>query len=508
MPASRFECPRCQTVFVKDIGDAAFVECPSCGALALPAGDATEGYLERALSGAHNNTALASTEMDSTALSSSEGVPSDVGALAHGEVTGPGIFSGLLDVPSGGGIAIPPAALSSAPSSGASSGGTELDFDFGKDLDLELPTPKTTPAKGSPGQAGASPSSASVNDPFLAAKKGAPVPMPPVTQLPPDALAALSRETDDDDATNGSQPAPWSSISEDAFGDLEKAFDEMALKPAPPPPRGRLTAEEERFLRSDGPGASRPPPLRRGNDSKAPARPPPRRAGQGGRGGPRPRPTHFELSDEARSLAFIALKSDDSGAVVRPRLEARGEARGEARKDSGRADGVADTVAARAPASSPGSSVDVTERVRARSERAAKRPVPSAFQGLSALRVLGLVVVCAGLGGAVGALTAPQPKPAATARARAELRFADGNRFYDAGRYDDALGAFRGALSIDPTFGLAHRAKGAALAKLTRYDEAAEAYEEYLKLEPDAVDVGDVKAAIARRGPPTGGQAP
>ena len=54
MAASRFECPRCQTVFVKDIGDAAFVECPSCGALALPAGDATEGDLSRAVSGSHS----------------------------------------------------------------------------------------------------------------------------------------------------------------------------------------------------------------------------------------------------------------------------------------------------------------------------------------------------------------------------------------------------------------------------------------------------------------------
>ena len=50
--ASRFECPRCQTVFVKEVeGDAAFVECPSCGALALPAGDATEGMLSRSISG-------------------------------------------------------------------------------------------------------------------------------------------------------------------------------------------------------------------------------------------------------------------------------------------------------------------------------------------------------------------------------------------------------------------------------------------------------------------------
>src|SRR5690349_17158043 len=55
MPASRFECPRCQTMFMKDTGgEAAFVECPSCGALALPAGDHSDDALSRALSGPQN----------------------------------------------------------------------------------------------------------------------------------------------------------------------------------------------------------------------------------------------------------------------------------------------------------------------------------------------------------------------------------------------------------------------------------------------------------------------
>jgi tetratricopeptide (TPR) repeat protein len=149
-------------------------------------------------------------------------------------------------------------------------------------------------------------------------------------------------------------------------------------------------------------------------------------------------------------------------------------------------------------ATSMGDGVEATDVVRADREQP-RKTVPSAFAGLTFGRAAALVLVAALLGGAGGAYLAPKAKTAATSRARAELRFADGNRFYDAGRYDDALGAFRGALSIDPTFALAHRAKGAALAKLSRFDEAAEAYDEYLKLEQNAVDSTDVKAAIQRR---------
>jgi tetratricopeptide (TPR) repeat protein len=122
--------------------------------------------------------------------------------------------------------------------------------------------------------------------------------------------------------------------------------------------------------------------------------------------------------------------------------------------------------------------------------------------------VLGLILLALAGGGALGAfIIAPQPKPASTPRARAELKLASGNRFYDQGRFDDALGEFRAALTIDPTFSLALRAKGTALAKLQRFDEAQVAYTEYLRLEPGALDAADVKAAIDRRGPPpaTGG---
>jgi tetratricopeptide (TPR) repeat protein len=512
MAASRYECPRCQTVFVKDSGDAAFVECPSCGALALPAGDATEGALERALSGPqpgpqHGQNGLPggyppmtpglpSTEAEQPALGSGpDPMASSPGSNPAATAEAGGIFAGLLDSEPGAGIAIPPAALGGddggaaaapEPPSGGGGFGPELDFNFGTDVDLDLPS---FPAPPTPGAGVAAPARA--GDPFRASTS------PPVSTLPPDALAALAEDAEA--GPTDAKPAQWSGLSEEAFGDLEKAFDEMALKPAPPPPRGGLSADEERFLRGDS-GAGRPPPLRRvdGEVSGKHARPPPppRRAGPAKE--KRPRPTHFQISAEARTLAFVPLRFEEvSGATVRPRLDRRDVPSGPPVEITDPATGVPQR-----PAPRPGVPVEATDVVRAPRDRPAKKPVPSAWKGLSFGRVAALVILFSIIGGGVGALTAPKPKAAATARARAELRFADGNRFYDAGRFDDALGAFRGALSIDPTFALAHRAKGASLAKLQRWDEAAEAYEEYLKLEPEAVDVTDVKAALVRRGPP------
>src|SRR5689334_22733521 len=94
MAASRFECPRCQTVFVKDIaGDAAFVECPSCGALALPAGDATDGAFSAALSGPQAQPTGINAGA-SLSMASTEGemapAPSDPAAPV------PGMFNDLL----------------------------------------------------------------------------------------------------------------------------------------------------------------------------------------------------------------------------------------------------------------------------------------------------------------------------------------------------------------------------------------------------------------------------
>jgi tetratricopeptide (TPR) repeat protein len=99
-----------------------------------------------------------------------------------------------------------------------------------------------------------------------------------------------------------------------------------------------------------------------------------------------------------------------------------------------------------------------------------------------------------------GAATAPASTKRNDARARAEAQLAEGNRFYQVGRFDDALGAYKAALNNDRAFAVAHRAKGSALASNKRYDEAAEAYRDYLALEPSAIDAADIKEALTRRG--------
>lgn len=499
MAASRFECPRCQTVFVKDIGgDQAFVECPSCGALALPAGDATEGDLSRALSGPQpapplrsDDRSMASTEAEQAPM------PSDPSAPA------PGMFSALLEDAtstspvSNEGIPLPASALPPlgpppSPVVTGSAKAPELDFNLG-DLDLDFPTPPpTNPGRPNP----LSPRSSSIGNselssPFSAAPPGG------VHAIPPDALAALAADADAG-PTNVQQPF-GNTLSEEAFGDLEKAFDEMALRPqsAAPGRPGGLSDDEQRFLRGDdASGPRRPPPLRKGDDgptgrAEAPSLPPPRKAAPPKKQAKRP--THFELSAEAKKLAFLPLVGpENSGSTARARASMSSSV---AVPKIDRIDRTAATTQNRA-ASSVGA--EDTDFVRTDKKREPRR-VPSAFQGLSIMRAAAIVLFTAVLGGVGGAFTAPPPKTASTPRARAELRFADGNRFYDAGRYDDALGAFRGAISIDSTFALAHRAKGAALAKLNRPDEAAQAYEEYLKLEPRALDGTDVEATIARR---------
>lgn len=508
MAASRFECPRCQTVFVKDIGDAAFVECPSCGALALPAGDATEGQLGRAVSGSHPNPVALS-------MPSEPSVPSAPAVSDPGQAPASGIFSALLE-DSAQRIELPAAALvpgidaptaptgyelprtaepAADPRPAAAPKGADagLDVDWNKDLgDFDFPA---LPART------ASPSSDGPTSPFT-------TPVPPMQQLPREALDALARArssgSDEGEAVQsgegdptapGGRPAPWSALSDEAFGDLERAFDDLALKP-PVRRGGGLSPDEQRLLR--GPparGKDKPPPMRKKGPDEVSGRmtpppPPGKRSAKGGRA----RPSHFELSDETRRAAFLPLTSE---ARTRPHLD-QGPA-----VDHDRAEPA--VVGSRATASS---SAEETDLVRERKERA-PRPVPSVWKGLSAPVVIGLILLALTGGGALGAfVVAPQPKPPSTPRARAELKLANGNRFYEQGRFDDALGEFRAALTIDPTYSIAHRAKGTALAKLQRFDEAQTAYSEYLRLEPGGLDATDVKAAIDRRGPSAGSEAP
>ena len=96
------------------------------------------------------------------------------------------------------------------------------------------------------------------------------------------------------------------------------------------------------------------------------------------------------------------------------------------------------------------------------------RERPTLMGGLPKLALAAAVVVGLIGGGAVGAATAPEGAKRNDARARAEFALADGNRYYDAARFDDAVGRYKNAINNDRTYAPAHRAKGAALAKLAQ----------------------------------------
>jgi len=125
--------------------------------------------------------------------------------------------------------------------------------------------------------------------------------------------------------------------------------------------------------------------------------------------------------------------------------------------------------------------------------------VPSPFSVLSVARVVLLLMVGTIVGVGVGVISAPKEKKKPTsARMRAELKLADGNRAYADGKYDDALGHFRGAISTDRQFALAYRAKAAVLVKEKRFDDAAKAYKKYLKIAGDPADREQVEEILAR----------
>ncbi len=458
---ARFECPRCQTVFPHEQGDDdAFVECPSCGALAMSIGEATNvdsNALARALSSSHEaptdlrNTALGSTQ-DPSAESAEPSGPQRADPFAP---AGAGVFAGLMGSPGEADPTGPPPlsdrpARVSVPHDGIDLG---LDDALG---DFSLPT---------------SPGSASSPLKPAPAKTARPPPRGPAVEQP----AGL--------------PSLGDSLSDDAFGGLEAAFDIMAAKPTGNR-RGKdgLSEDDRRFLRGEPTaqapaksGATRAPPQR--PPARPAQRPPPRTAAQR----PRERSRGIVLSLEARQAAFLPLR------VASGPIKAQGPS-----EDPAPPSGEHTLPLLQLPRSAA-KPVEATTIVP-KTPRRVVHEKPSILGGLPAL-ALGIAVVVGLFGGAAaGALTAPTSVKRNDARGRAELQLAEGNRFYNDGRFDDALGKYKGAINIDRTFALAHRAKGAALAKQQHWDEAATAYREYLGLESSAIDASDVKEALARRG--------
>jgi hypothetical protein len=453
---TRFECPRCQTVFTRDRGDDdAFVECPSCGAMAMSVGEATDA-LARQLSSTHDVGAF----QDRTLEGSSDDDDDDSGVVHRPEPSlvgtlGAGVFSGLLGQPSD--TAPPPPV-----------GGLDLGLD--EELrDFELPST-------APGNAALSPQKKTTVKPKKQAAAAAPAPgMPP----PPRGQEG--------------PPPDVNALDNDALDALGAAFDSMAMRPSQQRGADGLSDDERRFLRADAPPVeARPPP--RKPPPRPPGKPGERRQGPPPRAkkpaGPRPVSKGIALSAEAKDAAFIPLRAPPASQPVASAPPKRTPTNVDEQ-----------TV--------PAASVErenATELL-ARPKRPAPRQAPTVMGGISKLALAAAVLLGVVGGGVAGAATAPASAKRNDARGRAEAQLAEGNRFYQVGRFDDALGMYKAALNNDRAYAVAHRAKGSALASNKRYDEAAEAYRDYLALEPSAIDAADIKEALARRGlaPVTGG---
>jgi len=292
-----------------------------------------------------------------------------------------------------------------------------------------------------------------------------------------------------DVATIFQQPG---TVQDETFGALEQAFDEVSRRPpARPPKRDRVEAV----------AAAAPPvdeisliTLRGKGDVPAPPEKPTVPTTKLRRRGEAP---HLSLSDEAISLAAYRIGESELSTPMRA------------------APGGLDT-----DDDMPAHLSEATDLVRPRDERAAARAVITdvhaterAARGKAKLledpnekksfftfgRVVFLAFFMAAAGVGAGAATAPPSSDdMPSARLNAIKQVALGNRYFDEGRYDDALGAYRGALNSDRGYVQAHRAKAVALVKQRRYDEAAKAYEEYLAVADGATDADLVKEILYR----------
>ncbi len=217
----------------------------------------------------------------------------------------------------------------------------------------------------------------------------------------------------------------------------------------------------------------------------------------------RQRPAHLSLSEEAKALAGIPIQpaAGSHNLALELTRGAPKQAANETPPPRPRApddDGGARPAEGRPSAPSREQS-EVTDAVRPARARQPVAAEPGTFAGFTLARVaaLALVAILLGLGGGIVIAPSPAPKPT-TPRTRAEQQFSQGNQFYAEGRFDDALGSYRGAIALDRTFAPAHRAKAAALAKQQRGEEAASAYRAYLETSPGAVDAQQVREVLRR----------
>lgn len=309
------------------------------------------------------------------------------------------------------------------------------------------------------------------------------------TQSPPASLEQINASQDGDALDDGNAAALFAGAS---FDDLEAAFDEAAERPG--------QVEEDQLSRAEN-------ALRQTSDADVLYERPPDHDDDGGLGVPSapsaPSVPVLTLK-KAAALPHLSLSQSTIEACALP-LHG-GSFVSEVSAPHMAAHGLPDR--GRNPALDEETLVtrdrETTDPTGRRRRKAAEIDVsvPSVWAGLTPLRVGAVLFFACVLGTVLGVLIAPgKADRPITNRVRAEDQFAQGNRAYEAGKLDDALGYYRGAIARDNTFGLGHRAMGTVFAKQNRGEEAAKAYRTYLELTPGAVDYEQVVDLIARFDP-------
>lgn len=126
-------------------------------------------------------------------------------------------------------------------------------------------------------------------------------------------------------------------------------------------------------------------------------------------------------------------------------------------------------------------------------------PAPTLLDGVTPARV-GLGVAAALLlGFLVGVARAPAPDPLpTTGTAGANVRLAEARKLLSRNQNAEAVGVLTAALTLDAKLAEAHRDLGVAYARQEKWEEAAQAYENYLELVPKAPDAAELGVTLKR----------
>lgn len=112
-------------------------------------------------------------------------------------------------------------------------------------------------------------------------------------------------------------------------------------------------------------------------------------------------------------------------------------------------------------------------------------------------RLLAVAAACLLLGLGVGFIQTEGPVDKRTEEVRkAESHLIEGNRAFEAGELERALGHYRSALALQPNYPEAVYARAVVLARQKRFEEAAKAYREYVDLAPDGLYANAVRKEL------------